>query len=98
MLKEEYDAKWILVISLILFFALEGILNYFPLRSYVLYSFWWFVDFVNLFFITLAVLFSTLNKVGYLDKELTYEIAVYSFIISMVLIFISNLRLLPFAL
>jgi len=97
MTQEEYDAKWILVISLILFFALEGVFYFFPPRfSYVLFDLWWFIDFINLFFIILAVTFSTLNKVGFWDKELTYSLAVYSFIISMVLIFISNLRLLPF--
>lgn len=98
MSKEERNVKWILIISLILFFVLEGVFYYFPYRYfYVLFNFWWFVDFINLFFIILTVTFATLNKVGFLDKELTYQIAVYSFIISMTLIFISNLRLLPFA-
>lgn len=97
MAKEERDVKWILIISLILFFVLEGVFYYFPYRYfYVLFNFWWFVDFINLFFIILTVTFATLNKVDFLDKELTYQIAVYSFIISMTLIFVSNLRLLPF--
>ena len=96
MAMEEHDAKWILVISLILFFVFEGIFFYFPYRSYVMFTFWWFIDYINLFFIIIAVTSATLNKVGFLDKELTYQIAVYSFIISMALIFVSNLRLLPF--
>lgn len=96
MATEEYDAKWILVISLILFFVFEGIFFYYPYRSYVMFTFWWFIDYINLFFIIIAVTSATLNKVGFSDKELTYQIAVYSFIISMALIFVSNLRLLPF--
>ena len=93
-MSEEQDVKWILVISLILFFVFEGVFYYFPYRSYVLFNFWWFIDFINLFFIVLTVTFAALNKVGFGDKELTYTLAVYSFIISMVLIFISNFRLL----
>lgn len=96
MVMEEHDAKWILVISLILFFVFEGIFFYYPYRSYVMFTFWWFIDYINLFFIIITVTFATLNKVGFFDKELTYQIAVYSFIISMTLIFVSNLRLLPF--
>jgi len=96
MAEEEHDVKWILTISLILFFAFEGAFFYFQPRSYVLFSFWWFVDFINLLFIILTVTFSTLNKVGFGDRELTYELTVYSFIISMGLIFASSLRLLPF--
>jgi len=95
MATEEHDAKWILVISLILFFVFEGIFFYYPYRSYVMFTFWWFIDYINLFFIILTVTFAALNKVGFSDKELTYTIAVYSFIISMALIFVSNLRLLP---
>jgi len=98
MAKEERDVKWILVISLILFFVFEGIFNYFPYRSYILFNFWWYIDYINLFFIMLTITFATLNKVGFWDKELTYKIAVYSFIISMALIFVSSLRMLPFAL
>jgi len=93
---EEQDAKWILIISLILFFALEAVIYYFPYRSYVPFNFWWYIDFINLFFIILTVTFATLNKVGFWSRELTYRLAVYFFIISMALIFISNLRLLPF--
>jgi len=95
MATEEHDAKWILVISLILFFVFEGMFFYYPYRSYVMFTFWWFIDYINLFFIIITVTFATLNKVGFSDKELTYTIAVYSFIISMALIFVSNLRLLP---
>jgi len=97
MAEKEHDVKWILIISLILFFALEGVFYYFPYSHfYVLFNFWWFVDFINLLFIILTVTFATLNKVGFLDKELTYQMTVSSFIISMALIFVSNLRLLPF--
>jgi len=93
---EEQDVKWILAISLILFFVLEGIFYYFPYHFYVMYTFWWFIDFINLFFVILAVTFATLNKVGFFERELTYHLAVYSFIVSMALVVISNLRLLPF--
>jgi len=97
MAREEKNVKWILIISLILLFVFEGIFYYFPYRSYVLFNFWWYVDYLNLFFIILTVTFSTLNKVGFWDRELTYHLSVYFFIISMALIFISNFRLLPFA-
>jgi len=96
MAEEERDVKWILVISLILFFVFEGVFYYFPYRSYIPFDFWWFIDYINLFCIILTVTFSTLNKVGFWDRELTYRLAVYFFIISMALIFVSNLRLLPF--
>ena len=96
MATEEQDAKWILVISLILFFVFEGFFYYYPYPTYVMFTFWWFIDYINLFFIIITVTSATLNKVGFFDKELTYQIAVYSFIISMALIFVSNLRLLPF--
>lgn len=96
MAEKEQDIKWILIISLILFFAFAGAFYYFPYRSYVLFNIWWYIDFMNLFFILLTVTFATLNKVGFWDKELTYRLAVYFFIISIALIFISNLRLLPF--
>ena len=98
MAAEEHDVKWILIISLILFFVFEGAFFYFPPRSYVLFNFWWFIDFINLFFIILTVTFATLNKVGFGDRDLTYQIAVYCFIISMALIFVSSFRLLPLAL
>jgi len=96
MAAEEHDAKWILAISLILFFAFMGNFYYFPYRSYVLFNFWWFIDYINLFVIILTVTFATLNKVGFMNKELTYNLSVYFFIISMALIFVANLRLLPF--
>jgi hypothetical protein len=98
MIAEEHDAKWILIISLILFFVLEGVFYYFPYHSYILFDLWWYIDFINLFVIILTVTFSTLNKVRFGDIELTYRLAVYFFLISMALILISNLRLLSFAL
>jgi len=101
MAEEKQDTKWILVISLILFFVFEGAffyVYYFPPQAYVLFNIWWYIHFINLFFIILTVIFSALNKVGFGDKELTYQVAVYSFVISMALIFVSSLRLLPFTL
>jgi hypothetical protein len=101
MAEEKQDVKWILVISLILFFVFEGAFYnfyYYPPGSYVLFNIWWYIYFINLFFIILAVISSTLNKVGFWDKELTYQLAVYSFIVSMALIFVSSLRMLPFTL
>ncbi len=86
--KPERNMKWILIISLILFFWSA----YIALMSQTTYAFrpdvWYYLRNVNVLSFILTLLSATLHTAGI---ERTDKIAIGLFIVSMSLFFISNL-------
>jgi len=91
--REGKNVKWVLIISLIIFFVLEWwyFLNYsFPYASF---DFWFFIYFINILSVVLTITFATLNKAGFWETEITYQLTIFFFILSMALLFVSQLQL-----
>jgi hypothetical protein len=91
--KEEKNVKWVLIISLIMFFVLKWwyFLDHpFP---YVFFDFWFFIYLINILSVILAITFATLNKAGLWETEITYHLTVFFFILSMTLLSVSHLQL-----
>lgn len=91
--REEKNVKWVLVISLIMFFVLKW--WYFLDHSfpYASFDFWFFIYFINILSVILTVTFATLDKAGFWETEITYQLTIFFFILSMTLLFVSHLQL-----
>jgi len=92
-MREEKNVKWVLIVSLIMFFVLKWwcFLGYsLPYRSF---DFWFFIYLINLLSVILTITFATLNKTGFWDTEVTYQLAIFFFVVSMALLFVSHLQL-----
>jgi len=91
--RDEKNVKWILIISLIMFFVLEWwyfLNSSFP---YAFFNFWFFIYFVNILSVVLTITFATLDKAGFWEPEITYQLTIFFFILSMALFFVSQLQL-----
>lgn len=91
--REEKNVKWVLIISLVMFFVLKWwyFLDYsFPYGSF---DFWFFIYFINILSVILTITFAALNKVSLWDTEITYQITIFFFILSMALLFVSHFQL-----
>jgi len=93
--REEKNVRWVLIISLIMFFVLES--WYFLDRSfpYDSFDFWFLIFLINVLSVILTITLATLNKAGFWETEITYQLTIFFFILSMVLLFVSHFQLIP---
>jgi len=89
--REEKNVKWVLIVSLIMFFVLKW--WYFLDRPfpYTFFDFWFFLYFINILSVILTITFAALNRSG-LETEITYQLSVFFFILSMALLFVSHFQ------
>jgi len=90
---EEKNVKWLLIVSLIMFFVLEWWYFLDDLFPYTFFDFWFFIYFINVLSVMLAITFATLDKAGFWEREITYQLAIFFFVLSMALFFVSHLQL-----
>jgi len=91
--REEKDVKWILIISLIMFFVLKWWYLWGGISPYVVFDFWFFTYFINILSMILTITFAALSKAGFWETEITYQLTIFFFIVSMALLFVSHLQL-----
>ena len=91
--REERNVKWVLIVSLIMFFVLKWwyFLNC-PL-PYAFFDFWFFIYLINILSVILTITFAALNKTDFGDREVTYQLSIFFFVVSMALLFVSQLQL-----
>ena len=91
--REGKDVKWVLIVSLVMFFVLEWWYFLDLPFSYVSFGFWFLIYFINILSVVLTVTLATLNKAGFWETEITYQVTIFFFILSMVLFFVSQFEL-----
>jgi|YelNatPaOPRAMG01_1025707.scaffolds.fasta_scaffold18002_4 hypothetical protein len=86
------DLKWILIVSVILFFwtYLQGLWTGFYVSRYI--TSWTYLRNVNILFFILTIIFATLYTADFWRKEKIYKAAIGFFIISMILFFILHVQ------
>jgi len=91
--REEKDVKWILIVSLIMLFVLKW--WYFSGGSfpYLFFDVWFFTYFINILSVILTITFAALNKAGFWETEITYQLTIFFFILSMALLFVYHIQL-----
>ena len=91
--REEKNVKWTLIVSLIMLFVLKW--WYFSGGSfpYLFFDFWFFAYFINILSVILTITFAALNKAGFWETEITYQLTIFFFILSMVLLFVYHIQL-----
>ena len=60
---------------------------------YAFFDFWFFIYLINISSVILTITFAALNKTGFWDTEVTYQLAIFFFVVSMALLFVSHLQL-----
>jgi len=91
--REGKDVKWVLIVSLVMFFVLEWWYFLDLPFSYGSFDFWFLIYFINILSVVLTVTLATLNKAGFWETEITYQVTIFFFILSMVLFFVSQFEL-----
>ena len=102
MLQDERSVKWILAISVIMvlpsimlgFFMYAPYYSYLPRQPTILDNVWLFISRIGTLSFIVAITTATLATTGFWRKDLMYKASVYFFIISMVLLFVSLIKVL----
>ena len=91
--REGKDVRWVFIVSLVMFFVLKWWYFLDLPFSYVSFDFWFLIYFINILSAVLTVTFAALNKTGFWETEITYQLTIFFFILSMVLLFVSQFEL-----
>ena len=91
--REEKNVKWVLIVSLIMFFVLKWWYFLDSSFPYTVFDIWFFIYLINILSVILTITFAALNKTGFWDTEVTYQLAIFFFVVSMALFFLSQLEL-----
>ena len=91
---ERKDVKWILIVSLIMFilmFYSITLYSYYP-YPFRVKDFWFYMNITNILFLVLTIMFSSLYLVEFGNSIITYNASVYTFILSMLSLFVIFLK------
>jgi len=91
--REKRDVKWVLMVSLIMFFVLKWWYILGRPSPYAFFDFWFLIYLINILSVILTITFAALNKTPFGDTEVTYQLTIFFFIVSMALLFVSQLQL-----
>lgn len=103
-MEEQKSVKWILIISIIMFFSgvVYGQTLLVPYYAYIYPGaqqsiwdrIWYTLNRIDVLLFIAAIATGTLFTAGYGRKDTTYRVTVYLFMISMALLFVGFIRLL----
>jgi hypothetical protein len=91
--REERNVKWILIISLIMFFVLKWWYFSDYVFPYAFFDLWFFIYFINILSVVLTITFAALSKAGFWETEIIYQLTIFFFILSMSLLLVSQFQL-----
>jgi len=91
--REEKNVKWVLIVSLIMFFVLKWWYFLDSSFPYTVFDIWFFIYLINILSVILTITFAALNKTGFWDAEVTYQLAIFFFVVSMALFFVAQLQI-----
>lgn len=89
--KSEKDMKWVLSVSLVMFFWSTFMAIMLQTSYYFRAGPWYYLRNVSILSLILTIVSATLYTADFWKKEQLYKIALGTFIISMSLLFISNM-------
>jgi hypothetical protein len=89
--KSEKNMKWVLTVSLIMFFWSTFMTTILQTGYYFKAGPWYYLRNISNLSLTLTIISATLYTADFWKKEQIYKIALGTFIISMSLLFISNM-------
>lgn len=91
---EVRNIRWMLSISLIIF-----IFTFYSITAYVYYpyaypirNFWYYLSIINVLLLILTIMFSSLHLAEFGNSKITYTAAAYTFIASMLSLFVMLLK------
>ncbi|UCG45047.1 MAG: hypothetical protein JSV58_06675 [Candidatus Bathyarchaeota archaeon] len=87
----ERSLKWILIISLVMFFWQTWMTLLMTPGYYFTPDFWYYIRNVTTLSFIIPVLSATLHTADFWDKEYLYKISIGTFIVSMSLLFVTSL-------
>lgn len=91
--REEKNVKWILTISLIMFFVLKWWYFSDYAFPYAFFDLWFLIYFINILSVVLTITFAALSRAGFWETEIIYQLTIFFFILSMSLLLISQFQL-----